>query len=84
MEQLIGLYSLIQNYHIFKHITLSMGKNCLQSSDKRIWEVDLQNSHNATKPLRLHTYKQVIYSWKSNMWRDLVIYTVLVNVFIKF
>lgn len=22
MEQLIGLYSLIQNYHIFKHISL--------------------------------------------------------------
>lgn len=23
MEQLIGFYSLIQNYHIFKHISLS-------------------------------------------------------------
>lgn len=40
MEQLIASYSLIQ---IFKHISLSMGKNCLQSSDKRIWGVDLQS-----------------------------------------
>lgn len=75
MDQLIGLYSLIQNYHIFKHISLS-GERTVYSpviKEYEKWTYRVDNSHNATKPLRLHTYKQVIYSWKSNMWRDLVV-----------